>query len=148
MITSIEKVEVTELSRIRRLTYDNVKAEPKESGVYLLFTLIDGKEPYGYRDRDYCKIGRAVTVKLNKRLKENIDDHGKPGHRCGTIEGHFYQILVCENETEAARLERLFHLWHLQYRKRKPREGSWKPIEPEGVPLAHTEPDSFYVEPL
>ncbi|MCK5290951.1 MAG: hypothetical protein KAR39_02920 [Thermoplasmata archaeon] len=139
-IESIKKVEVTEISAIEPLTRASVDGVTHPFGAYLVFKAVGDSDIASYRARDYCHIGRAAggVRGVKGRLLGNIDYHEVPNNDCGPLEGHFFQVLACDNEVDAARLECLFHLWHGRY------QGGRTPIEPKGTPAAEKEPDFFY----
>ncbi len=144
MIESIEKVKVIDRSEVQPLTREAADSISHQYGVYLLFHPMKDEDPTSFRARSYCKIGRAAgnVGGVRGRLLGNIVYHEKPepDNECGPLEGHYFQVLACENGTDAARLESLFHLWHGRY------EGGFNIIEPRGTPKAEKEPDFFYLE--
>ena len=141
MIRSIEKVRVIEVTPIQPLTREAARAIIHPSGVYMLFSRIRNKDPFDFRFRDYCKIGRARGI-LKARLLGNIRHHENPDNDCGPLEGHLFQVLACENGIDAARLESLFHLWHQGHAGK-----GQTPLEPRGIPSTKEEPDFFYLTP-
>jgi hypothetical protein len=144
MIKTIKEVEVTEVSQIQPLTRDAANELTHQYGVYLVFTQIGKKNPSDFRARDYCHIGRAAgdVRGVKGRLLGNIDYHEGPDNECGPLQGHYFQVLACDNGIDAARLECLFHLWHGRH------VGGRTPIEPRGIPDAEEEPDFYYMQSL
>jgi hypothetical protein len=139
IIKSIRKVKVVEISKILPFTRDHVDPITHKHGVYLL--LVGERIPADFKRRDYCKIGRVVGTEggIRNRLLDNMKDHENHKTECGSLKDHSFQVLACENGTDAARLEAMFHLWHGRY------PWSNQPIEPRGLPLIGEEPDFFEI---
>ena len=138
-IESIDKVRVTEVSDVLGFDQESVGRQTTRPGVYLIFD----NPSRSFLEGDYCKIGRAAGEArgLMGRLLQNLRWHLRPTEDCGRLATHYFQVLITESRTDAARLEALFQLWHGNY------QGGRNIIEPKRIPKVKSEPDFFVVTP-
>lgn len=64
MTESIKRVEVTDISEIQPFVDETVGAVKHRFGVYLIFIPLEDRGPSSFRTRNYCKIGRAIGVRV------------------------------------------------------------------------------------
>lgn len=143
-IYSIGRVRVTKDTGVLKFNAEELDRQEDGWGVYLIFS----SPSTSYRERIYCKIGRASgkARNLRERLLGNLKYHnGGPDDECRDGANHSFQVLYTDSPTDAARLEALFHLWHGGYSTGRDYY-SRMPIEPKGMPVANEEPDFFDVE--
>jgi len=103
-IESLEKVPVTEITRIMKFTRDNIDSLEQGHGVYLIFS----GSSVSFLRRRYCKIGRgaAATPNIYRRLAGNLNYHDYgPKDDCRRGKSHYLQVLYCRSPADAARLE-------------------------------------------